>query len=228
MRLNPVFDRCFRKLYGKPCWNTKSGYGSFITLEFGEPHLVVREPRNSATKSKKVRNLFARRLVTVRGDWHLWIYCCNWYVYSRRKLVGDSSSVKATQKAIRFLDGQALVGASFSFRGCRSVFEFDLGARLTTTPFDTESEQWMLYQPAGKVLSATGGQNVHTLDGRQPARYGGMASRVVELIPRKCPIYEGGRGRSVCQRQKANQWTPERGSYKLIRRAIGCASTVTE
>lgn len=153
MRPSPVFDRCFRMLYGKPCWNTRSGYGSFITLEFGEPHVVVREPRKSTAKSNKVGNLFARRSVAIRGDWHFWIYCCNWYVYSRGKLVGDSSSVQAIQKAITFLDGQALVGASFGFRGCRSVFEFDLGARLTTTPFDTESEQWMLYEPSGKVLT---------------------------------------------------------------------------
>lgn len=108
MRLNPVFDRCFRVLYGKPCWNTKAGYGSFITFEVGEPHLVVHEPRKSPAKSKKVRNLFARRLVTIRGDWHFWIYCCKWSVFSSGKLVGDSSSVQAIRKAIACLDGQPL------------------------------------------------------------------------------------------------------------------------
>jgi hypothetical protein len=153
MRLNPVFDCCFRPLYGKPCWNTRSGYASCITLEFGEPRLEVREPRKSIAKSKKVRDLFARRSVTIRGDWHFWIYGCDWSVCSRRRLVGDSSSSSSIQKAVTYLDGQALVAASFSYRGCRSIFEFDLGARLTTMPYDTESEQWLLYEPTGKVLT---------------------------------------------------------------------------
>ena len=105
---------------------------------------------------KRVRDALARRQVTLRGEWHLWIYCCEWCVFSCRKIVGDSSSSCAIRKAIDHLDSQALVQASFSYRGCRSVFEFDLGARLITKPCDTDSEQWMLYEPTGKVLTLRG------------------------------------------------------------------------
>jgi hypothetical protein len=153
MRLAPTFDRCFRKLYGKPCWNAKRGYASFITFEFGEPRLEIREPHESSAASRRVRELLARRQVTLRGDWHLWIYCCDWRVSARRKLVGGSSSDRAIQHAVAFLDGQALTEVSLNYRSCRSVFVFDLGGRLITTPCDSDSEQWMLYEPSGKVLT---------------------------------------------------------------------------
>jgi hypothetical protein len=38
-----MFDQ-IRSILGKPCWNVKRGHGSFLTLEFGQPHLVVWEP----------------------------------------------------------------------------------------------------------------------------------------------------------------------------------------
>jgi hypothetical protein len=35
----------------------------------------------------------------------------------------------------------------------RSYFEFDLGGRLETKSFDRMSEQWLLYEPRGNVLT---------------------------------------------------------------------------
>ena len=55
-------------------------------------------------------------------------------------------------RAARFLDGQRLVKAWVVPRGMRSVFEFDLGGRLETKPFDRSSEQWLLFEPRGNVL----------------------------------------------------------------------------
>jgi hypothetical protein len=153
MRLDPAFDRCFRKLYGQPCWSVKPGYGSFITLEFGKPHLKLREPRKpTCDVSTKIHELFARRMVTVHGQWHLWIYCCAWLLYSGRTIIGVSSSANSIPIATSALDGQALTDASFYYRGCRTELTFDLGARLVAQPYDSESEQWMLYEPTGEVL----------------------------------------------------------------------------
>jgi len=73
-----IFERMFRGIYGKPCGNVKPGHSSFLTLEFGLPHLEVREPivaRKGA--SPRVQKVLARRNVFVHGEWHLWIYCCN-------------------------------------------------------------------------------------------------------------------------------------------------------
>lgn len=148
------FDLSFRKLLGKPCWGVKRGWGSFLTLEFGEPHLKIYEPRESTSESKKVREAAARRLAYVGGDWHLWIYCCAWGVFDESgQLVGDSSTKKSIDRAARFLNGQALSSSTLIPRGMHTVLEFDLGARLETKPYDRRSEQWMLYEPAGKVLT---------------------------------------------------------------------------
>lgn len=65
------------KIYNLPCWSVKQGHGSFLTFEFGEPHLKIVEPRPAeGITCQKVRRDFSNRKVIVHGDWHLWIYCC--------------------------------------------------------------------------------------------------------------------------------------------------------
>jgi hypothetical protein len=51
----------------------------------------------------------------------------------------------------------------------RSYFEFDLGGRLETKPFDRASEQWSLYEPNGNVLSVRADKRYsYGLGDRQP------------------------------------------------------------
>ena len=148
------FRASFAKLIDKPCWGVKPGWGSFLTIEFGKPHLVVREPRDSTSKSKRVRAAFARRAVRIRGEWHLWLYCCYWAVLDQTgRVMGDATSKRSIVRAAGFLDGQALVDAAFVERGVRTTLKFDLGATLITRPYDRSSEQWLLYEPNGKVFS---------------------------------------------------------------------------
>jgi hypothetical protein len=150
-------EAAFAPLLGLPCWNVKPGYGSFLTLEFGEPHLKIREPREVKSGSKRVRELLARRNVHVRGQWHLWIYCCEWEVYSGKKRVGHSdlkaSGTKWIERGARELDGQKLTGVRVKPKSGNSVFTFDLGSRLETKPYNRRSEQWLLYEPDGRVLT---------------------------------------------------------------------------
>ncbi len=69
----------FRPLYGTPCWNARHGHGSFITFEFGQPHLHVREPSEpDPSRSPAVQRMLRRRTVFVHGEWHLWIYQLHW------------------------------------------------------------------------------------------------------------------------------------------------------
>ena len=147
-------ERSFSKLRGKPCWGVTRGYGSFLTLEFGSPHLVVREPRTPVhSTSRRVRALFARRSVRVRGQWHLWIYCCEWLVRTKGDVVGDSTTSRRIDRAARELNGQKLLEVIINPRGARTRFVFDLGAELETKPFDRTREQWLLSEPSGHVLS---------------------------------------------------------------------------
>lgn len=148
------FENIFRKLYGKPCWGVKPGHGSVLTLEFGEPHLEIREPiAVDKNAPADLREDMERRRVYVHGEWHLWIYCCDWQVFRGTKRVGDSSSSTKIRRAAEFLDGQALTNFSISLPNVNCTFEFDLGGTLRTHPYDNESEQWMLYEPLHTVLT---------------------------------------------------------------------------
>lgn len=139
-------------MYGRPCWNVKPGYGSSITLEFGKPHLEIREPIIASTRHLKVRRLFARRNVFVHGEWHLHIYDCAWEVLNNDKHVGNGSTKRSMQRAAKLLDGQKLIKFSFTPKDLQCLFEFDLGGALKTVPYDGKGEQWILFTPERKVL----------------------------------------------------------------------------
>src|SRR5437763_1639449 len=61
----------FANLYGVPSWHVCQGYGSFLTFEFGTPHQEIEPVINRESKREGSR---PTRMVTIRGDWHLWIY----------------------------------------------------------------------------------------------------------------------------------------------------------
>jgi len=130
------------------------GIGSFLTLYFGKPHLVIREPISARPgASNKVRANLATRGAYVEGDWHLWIYCCSWEVlFNNKRLAHSESSDSLIMRAANFLNGQKLVRFSILPRGTRCVFEFDLGGILKTWPYSRTDEQWLLYEPTGNVL----------------------------------------------------------------------------
>jgi hypothetical protein len=160
--------RVTRALLGLPCWGVKRGYGSFLTLQFGEPQLLVREPMAAKSGSAKVRRSLARRHVVVHGAWRLWIYCCDWRVESAGKTVGDASTRRRIDAAARALDGQKLIGITLGPRGARTKFIFDLGAVLETRPYDRTSEQWMLYTPTGHVVTFRADRRYAIAKGNRP------------------------------------------------------------
>jgi hypothetical protein len=54
----------FAPLIGSPAWFVRKGYGSSLTMEFGNPHLVIRQPKAASPQvSDHVRRALARRLV---------------------------------------------------------------------------------------------------------------------------------------------------------------------
>ena len=153
--IDPTFEEVFKKVYGLPGWHVSPGWGSFLTFEFGAPYLEIREPITPKGKvSEKARRDLTRRAVSIRGEWHLWINCCNWNVLFNRKLIGESTSRRSYQDAADFLDGQKLTRVLIDSSESRSFFEFDLGGRLETSPYDVGSEQWMLFdRSVRKVLT---------------------------------------------------------------------------
>jgi len=154
-----LLARAFRPLNERPCWSVQRGHGTFLTFEFGKPHLVVREPiQASPGVSPRVRRLLARRSVRPKGQWHLWIYCCTWEVRDGQRRIGDWSSSRSIERAARYLSGQKLISVTIPYRGVRTAFNFDLGGCLETAPYDRSSEQWMFYEPNGNVLTVRAGR----------------------------------------------------------------------
>jgi hypothetical protein len=157
MAIDPIFERVFKKLYDMPCWGVKNCVGSDIVFEFGKPHLEIREPRTASPKtSRRVRELFARRLVVVHGEWHLWIDLCHWEIFQKGKRIGSDQTRSDLQRLVDSLSGQKLVRFSIRSRGDDCVFEFDLGGVLVTHASGTDYNQWMLFEPSGFVLTLRG------------------------------------------------------------------------
>lgn len=140
------FHAIFPSIIGQPCWAVHQGYGSFLTLEWGIPSLSIQEPTAK-------RN---QRIITVRGQWHLWIYCCDWTVSVACGLEAKSENThEQNDAAFSRLDGQLLTAVEIDAEaGTR--FEFDQGGLIETRrwPMDDEQlDQWILYEPSGYVFS---------------------------------------------------------------------------
>jgi hypothetical protein len=128
-----------RPMLGLPAWGAKQGYSSFLTFDFGEPKLVIEE-RHSAERS-------LRRSAYVRGEWHLWIYCCHWRaLQDGTQLAWSEDADKIIGQAAATLNGQKLLTVAVDPDEGRSTFTFDLGGALETWPVgdDPTEEQWMI------------------------------------------------------------------------------------
>lgn len=155
-----IIDDVFKPIIGRPAWNVKKGIGSTLTFEFGDPHLVINEPKAAKpNSSKQLQRNLRRRRIRVSGAYHLWIEWCDWKAYNSGKLIGDHlSSTRIIKKVASELDGQALINIIIQ-KPCFTTFEFDLGGRLETMPGETDNEigelndQWSLFQADGKVFT---------------------------------------------------------------------------
>jgi hypothetical protein len=151
-------DDVFKPIIGKPCWQVQQGYGSFLTFEFGEPRLHIQEPRQASKQaSEKLRKRWARRSIFVHGDWHLWVYICDWRILlNGEELANSSSTRKIIKNALLEIDGQALTSITIT-KSYVGVFEFDLGGKLEIIPnydgYEKDSDLWLLYEPSGYVYT---------------------------------------------------------------------------
>jgi hypothetical protein len=119
--------------------------------------------------SAQVARIFEKRLVTPRGEWHLWIFCCHWRVLSRgEEIAWSEASDKEIAAAVEELDGQVLTAAEADPAKGTSLFKFDLGATLQTWPYDKGDTQWMLYMPSGDVFSYRDDGSYKLAPGNQP------------------------------------------------------------
>ena len=146
-----LLQQIFKKVYGKPSWNVHRGYGSSITFEFGKPKLEVL--KKVFEPSKKSGRKYPHRYAQVHGEWHLWIFCCDWVFRQDGCKIGDSTSEEKIDKVCSVLGGQKLTKFSVNLQNWQTDFHFDLGGLLQTKPYkdgDEPLEMWSLRRPDGR------------------------------------------------------------------------------
>lgn len=135
-RLKEQVEDLFEPLLGRKSWGARIGYGSFVTIEFGE------------------RRLFHHRY---HGEWHLWLYLCDWELFSGNRQLAHSESKKhIMQVAIDNLNNAELRKVSFEPQSMVTKLAFGHDLRLLCQPYpDAASDEdcWILFMPGEQVVS---------------------------------------------------------------------------
>jgi hypothetical protein len=134
MTCPPPLTQFIAPMLDLPAWDVKQGHGSFLTFQFGQPHLDIAEHRSGK-----------RRSAHVRGQWQVWIYCCAWRVMQDGiRLAGNEDDTATIARASATLNGQKLMALDVRPDQGRSWFTFDLGGVLETWPYGQDDDQWMI------------------------------------------------------------------------------------
>lgn len=154
-----AIDKSFKQLYGKLCWGVFYDRNTNLHLNFGPPFLTIREPFQSKSKSPSVRELFARRLVSVNGKWRLWVFVATWEIsFDGKRAASNLSKYRKIKKATAKLNGQKLTKVEIDAETGTTKFEFDLGGILEVRRWKKKSKDdlWILYKPNGYTLVVKG------------------------------------------------------------------------
>lgn len=152
-----VLADAFAPIAALPSWEVRRGHGSFVTLEFGAPRVEISDVVTLRKPIAGERLSIPTRSAYVHGEWHLWIYCCEWRLSWRNREIGNWESPDTEMnRALGVLNGQILTNVIAGTADGRSSFAFDLDCLLVTRPTpdaERDEEQWMFFQPSGDVLS---------------------------------------------------------------------------
>jgi len=155
--MHPIAE-LMRPATGQPCWLVQHGYGSFVTMEFGEPGVEIGKPLLMRVHIEGAPERSPRRLAAVHGEWHLRVYCCQWLLtLDGVQLAHEESDDITMNRALGVLNGQILTAVEIE-PDSRTRFSFDLGCSLRTYPAPTgtygaePAVQWKWYARYGPVM----------------------------------------------------------------------------
>lgn len=143
-------------LIGRIAWGVDRGHGSAFHMEFGAPHLVVREPvKPKHATSAKTQRLLQRRSVNVQGDWSFWVMYADWSLHTRDGVIDCTISPGSpADEALRDLEGQKLLSIEAGEKPNSCVLTFDLGAVLEIWPSaEMLDDLWSLQAWNGRIAS---------------------------------------------------------------------------
>jgi hypothetical protein len=154
MKMQKEIDDQLQRLTGEYVWSVKRGHGTFLTMEFGNPHLIVREPIEPTGGTATVASILRRRNVSIVGDWSLWVRDSHWSISRKDAAANLDSSEAIVHEMLQNLDGQKVCAIRV---GDGVVLEFDLGAILrlgkSIFPDDPTSVLWTLERFEGSNTS---------------------------------------------------------------------------
>ena len=122
-------------LKGLYAWQVRYENGA-LRIDFGEPHLRVREPKEHLENlDLAVQKLGRRRIVTPTGVFHLFVDNCDWEATAFGYMCKNSDSDREQiVKCLSQVSGQKFAGASFILEESLCIFNFDLGGKLIMKP----------------------------------------------------------------------------------------------
>jgi hypothetical protein len=145
----------FRPFIGQLAWMVQRGFGSFLTMEFGKPHLLVSQPIVPRySRSARVKRALKRRKVYVTGDWYFWIQC-EWKISTQTgTLTSDHRSGTRRDECLLDLNGQTLLSVARARRRHSLRFKFDLGGELEMWPTPgLDDWHWSLHGWNGEIVT---------------------------------------------------------------------------
>ena len=170
------------QVIGQLCWGIHWQRLTNLSMEFGIPHLeIVHEPYQSFARTRAVRQLATRRLVSIRGNWRLLVNLAYWRILRKgRCLASSGSSAREKREAFVQLGGQKLINLAVDSSTGKSTLTFDLDTKLEIRRMerDSKGELWFLYGPDGMALVIRG-------DGTQERVPGSGTSSLKANAPRK-------------------------------------------
>jgi hypothetical protein len=124
-------------------WGVSLGFGSFITLEFGQPIPPSKEDKKT------------------HGEWHLWVYMCAWRLEKNNKFIAGSGADRSElAKVVQMMEGMSIDSIEILPVAGDTIiyFEEELVLRIFSI-YSSEDKLWMLFAPDGNVLSIYPGTN---------------------------------------------------------------------
>ena len=144
-------------IIGQLVWSVKRGHGSFLTMEFGNPNLAVREPIVSSAKNMPIVVESLGRHVSIKGTWHLWVQEAAWSVATGEKKSSFNQDKMLIDEVLKNLDGQKVTSIDFEENKARLIIKFDLGGILNILPLPEQLEPdiivWSLHKWNGNTTS---------------------------------------------------------------------------
>ncbi|WP_146002895.1 hypothetical protein [Telmatospirillum siberiense] len=148
----------FFPLSGCIVWSPQIVHGSIINMQFGEPHLLIREPVvPSPQNSRKVKLNLSRRRVFVVGQWQFCIQDAEWEISTDNYSANNNEkNIENVNQCLGELAGQILLSVYHDAEGNYMAFNFDMRGVIRVFFSENASDDadfWTLSIWNGNIIS---------------------------------------------------------------------------